>query len=144
MAIRTRRLNRLNTRVYTEFIENFKNKKTLLLRNRNIFMERIFNSRLHTHFRKKKRKFVPLQKKIRRTINNYKKAKKAVKTKKVVTIIKATKIKKIKKTAKTIKATKIQATITKIKNRKNRKRLFNKSKHLKNENKLYKKRRKKN
>lgn len=69
-AIRMRRFSRLNTRIYTEFIENLKNKKTALLRNRDIFMERIFNSRLHTHFRKKKRKFIARQKKVSRTINN--------------------------------------------------------------------------
>jgi len=58
-----RKFSRLNVRVYTEFIENLRNKKTSLLRNRNIFMERIFNSRLHSHFRKKKRKFIIRQKK---------------------------------------------------------------------------------
>ncbi len=105
-----RRFSRLNVRIYTEFIENLRNKKTALLRNRNIFMERIFNSRLHSHFRKKKRRFIIRQEKVNRTINKNK----TIETRALLTDFK-----------------KIRINFT------------NESKRLQEENKLYRKERRK-
>jgi hypothetical protein len=56
MAIRMRRFGTLNERIAAELSESISSKRTFLLTKYNNFIERVFNSRLNSHFKYKRKR----------------------------------------------------------------------------------------